>query len=379
MTKFGLFLTTAQIPGLTQEQVFDNSTHYALLAEELGYDSAWTLEHHFTRYGLCGDPLVMAGYLLGKTTTLQVGTAVSVLPLYHPVHLAERVALLDQLSGGRFLFGIGRGGFIKDFEVFNQKPEESHLVMREWMGIIREAMQRDSVVERDNDLISFPAVPVYPSPRTAGGPPVYVVCESPSSTEWVASQGYPMMMSWWLEKEAMRAQVDLYNDVAEAHGHDPTGVDHMISCVVSVGDSREGARAAVRENFDWFRRTGQQAAFKVQELRKLPNYADLLRKWEEFALKQGGDFDKANRQHTENVLNLNVIGTPQECIDHLGELMAATGVRHVLCGFEGHGERAAVSANMTRFAEEVMPTLRKAFDGPDPAFDRVGGETVGVR
>jgi alkanal monooxygenase alpha chain len=361
-TRFGLFLTTAQIPGLTQEEVFDNSTHYAVLGEQLGYDSAWTLEHHFTRYGLCGDPLVMAGYLLGKTTTLKVGTAVSVLPLYHPIHLAERVGLLDQLSDGRFLFGIGRGGFIKDFEVFNPKPELSHSMMREWIGIIQEAMQPDSVIERDNELIQIPAVPVYPTPRTHGGPPVYVVCESPSSTEWVASQGLPMMMSWWLEKEAMRAQVDLYNEVAQAHGHDTEGVDHIISCIASVGDSYEQARAAVHANFDWFRRTGQQAAFKVKELRKLPNYADLLRKWEEFALSQDGDIDKANRQHTENVLNLNVIGTPQQCIDHLGELMEVTGVRQVLCGFEGHGERAAVSANMTRFAEEVMPVLQKTFD-----------------
>lgn len=372
MAKFGLFLTTAQIPGLSQEDVFDNSVHYAQLGEELGFESAWALEHHFTRYGLCGDPLVMAGYLLGKTTTLKVGTAVSVLPLYHPVHLAERVALLDQLSNGRFLFGIGRGGFIKDFEVFKQQPEKSHLIMREWIGIIMEAMKENSVVERDNDLISFPAVPVYPTPRTPDGPPVYVVCESSSSTEWVASQGLPMMMSWWLEKEAMRAQVDLYNEVSQAHGHDPEGIDHIISCVASVGDSREQARAAIHANFDWFRRTGQQAAFKVQQLRKMPNYADLLRKWEEFALEHDGDIDRANRQHTENVLNLNVIGTPQQCIDHLGTLMEVTGVRHVLAGFEGHGQRGPVSDNMRRFAEEVMPVLNATFDDRAPVGVGIG-------
>lgn len=358
---FGLFLTTAQPPILTQEDVFDNSRHYAQLAEELGFDSAWTLEHHFTRYGLCGDPLVMAGFLLGATSTLRVGTAVSVLPIHHPIQLAERGALLDQLSGGRFDFGIGRGGFIKDFEVFGQDPKESHLLMREWIGICEQAWAGE-VVERDNDLVKIPAVPVYPTPRTPGGPKVYVVCESSSSTEWVASQGYPMMMSWWLEKEAMRAQVDLYNEVAEAHGHPTEGVDHQISCLVSVGDTYEQARAAVHENFDWFRRTGQQAAFKVQELRKLPNYRDLLRKWEEFALKQEGDFDAANRQHTENVLDLNVIGTPEQCIEHLADLCDATGVRHVLCGFEGHGQRELVSENMERFATEVMPEVKRILE-----------------
>jgi len=63
-----------------------------------------------------------------------------------------------------------------------------------------------------------------------------------------------MMMSWWLEKEAMRAQVDLYNEVAQAHGHDPEGVDHIISCIASSANSYEQARAAVHANFDWFRR-----------------------------------------------------------------------------------------------------------------------------
>jgi alkanal monooxygenase alpha chain len=355
--KFGLFLTTAQAPGLTQEDVFNDSTHYALLAEELGFYGAWTLEHHFTRYGLCGSPLTMAGYLLGKTSRLRVGTAVSVLPLHNPIHLAEQAALLDQLSGGRFDFGIGRGGFTKDFEVYGVPADRSHEYMREWIAIIEEAWTCD-VVERSNELIEFPAVPVYPTPRTVGGPPVYAVCESPSSTEWVASQGYPMMMSWWHDREAMRAQIELYNAVAEANGHDPNGVDHVISCVVSVGDTYDAAREAIYDNFDWFRRTGQQAAFKLQELRKLPNYGELLRRWEEFALKQDGDFDKANRQHTENVLNLNVIGTPQQCIDRIAELRDATNVHHFICGFEGHGTREPVSDNMRRFAEEVIPALQ---------------------
>ncbi|NNH75651.1 LLM class flavin-dependent oxidoreductase [Nocardia uniformis] len=362
MTKFGIFLTTAKLPNITEADVFNNSSYYATLGEQLGFDSCWTLEHHFTPYGLCGDPLVMAAYLLGKTERLQVGTAVSVLPNHHPVQLAERVAMLDRLSNGRFLFGVGRGGFVKDFEVFDQPADKSHLIMREWMSIINDAFTHPGVVERDNEFIRIPAVPVYPTPQTPGGPPVYVVCESPSSTEWVASQGLPMMMSWWLEKDAMRTQIELYNDVAEAHGHDPEGVDHQISCLVSVGDSREQARAAVHDNFDWFRRTGQEAAFRIQHLRNLPNYAELMRKWEEFALDQGGDLDRANLQHTENILDLNVVGTPEYCVDHLGELMEATGVRHVLAGFEGPGTREAVAENMTRFAEEVIPSLKKQFD-----------------
>lgn len=356
--KFGAFLTTAHYPGHTQEQVFDTATTCALEAERLGFDGAWVLEHHFTRFGLCAHPITMAAYLLGKTTTLRVGSAVCVLPLYHPVQLAEQVAMIDQLSDGRFDFGIGRGLFQKDFQVFGVDPARTHELMREWIAIIERAWGSE-VVEAKSDLIEFPPVPLYPQPRSEGGPPVYVVCESPSSTEWVASQGYPMMMSWWLEREAIRAQVELYDEVARAHGHDPEGVDHILSCIAHVADSAQEAREAVRDNIAWWRKVSQEAMLKFEELRKLPNYEFVFRRWEDQLLSGAGDPDAGEAESVERLLELNVLGTPDECVESLCELAELTGVRHVICGFEGVGDLEGTLGSMRRFAGEVAPRVRE--------------------
>lgn len=356
--RFGIFLTTGQLPEMTTHDVFQNAVRHAREAEALGFDDAWVLEHHFTRYGLCSNPLTMASFLLGRTTQLRVGTAVAVLPLYHPIQLAEQAAIVDQLSEGRLLLGVGRGAFHKDFAVFGSDAAQSHEHMREALGLMERAW-RDDVVESEHGRYVFPAVPVYPAPYSAPQPPVYVVCESPASTEWTAEHGYPMILSWWIELERMRAQVELYNEVSQANGHEPAEAKHIMSCIASVADNAEAARNGIRENFSWWRQIGAEAHFKLDELRKLPNYPEFLRRWEEFVLRADGDADEAEKDIMERLLDINLVGTPQECIARIEEIRAATGVTHYVCGFDGWGQSEAIVANMRRFATEVVAAFRE--------------------
>jgi alkanesulfonate monooxygenase SsuD/methylene tetrahydromethanopterin reductase-like flavin-dependent oxidoreductase (luciferase family) len=118
-TSFGLFLNCGgEAPGRSHDAVFELALAEADLAERLGYRDLWVTEHHFIPFGVNPSALAMASYLLGRTRWLRVGTAVTLAPLYHPLQLAEQAALLDQLSGGRFDFGIGRGGYLRDFVEF---------------------------------------------------------------------------------------------------------------------------------------------------------------------------------------------------------------------------------------------------------------------
>jgi alkanal monooxygenase alpha chain len=363
--KFGVFLTTAHYPKWTQEQVFDNTVDYAVEAERLGFDDAWVLEHHFTRFGICAHPVTLASYLLAKTTTLRVGTAVCVLPLYHPLQMAEQVAMVDQLSNGRFDFGVGRGLFQKDFAAFGVDPSKTHLMMREWLELIKRAWTQD-VVEAHGPQIEFPAVPLYPTPRVKPHPPIYVVCESPASTEWVASQGYPMILSWWLEREALRSQVELYNEVARAHGHDPSQAEHVLSAIGCIADSREQAKSQTRDNIGWWRKVSKEALIKFEELRKLDNYEFVLRRWEDQILAGAGDPDAGERATLERLLDLNLIGTAEQCAGRIVELVETTGINHFVVGFEGAGEKPEVLDSMRRFAREVVPMV-EAHVGPSAA------------
>src|SRR2546427_12475168 len=98
--------------------VYADELHLADLAEPLGFDSIWGVEHHFTDYTMCPDVLEFLTYMAGRTRRVQLGSMVVVLPWHDPVRVAEQVSMLDTMSQGRFVFGIGRGLWRGEFEGF---------------------------------------------------------------------------------------------------------------------------------------------------------------------------------------------------------------------------------------------------------------------
>lgn len=105
-----LFLLAGEFPGADHATTLRRSVAYARAAEAAGFDGVWFAEHHFITYGVCPSAVTLAGFVLGATTRLRVGTAAAILSNRHPVALAEEAALLDAVSGGRFDLGVGRGG-----------------------------------------------------------------------------------------------------------------------------------------------------------------------------------------------------------------------------------------------------------------------------
>lgn len=347
---WGIYISTAQHERLTQREVWVNSSEYCRFAEKLGYHSAWLLEHHFTRYGMCGSPLTLAAYLLGMTEKLKVGTAVSVIPLEHPLRLAENVAMIDQLSSGRLLFGIGRGFFMKDFDVFGVDVKKNHLILEEWTDIMMRAW-RDGKVSSDSELIKFPEVNVYPEPFTKPGPPLYVACSSPSRTEWAAKLGIPMMIDYLTEDEEKRSQIELYNEVAAAHDHDPYKIKHMLSCIGFVGEEPE-KETLMRNNMIWWESEFLRASKLFDpEYKDVKNYEYYHRQRE--TAKLSGNWLPEHR--IERVLRLNPNGSPQKCIDRLCATLEGTTIGTVVMGFEALANQGLVKESMQRFMEEVAP------------------------
>jgi alkanesulfonate monooxygenase SsuD/methylene tetrahydromethanopterin reductase-like flavin-dependent oxidoreductase (luciferase family) len=108
--RFGVFLLAGRYPGQDDGAALRRAMDAVLAAEAAGFDDAWIAEHHFMSYGTCPSAITFAAHALGRTTRIGVGTAVSVLSTTHPVALVEQVALLDQLTGGRLLLGVGEVG-----------------------------------------------------------------------------------------------------------------------------------------------------------------------------------------------------------------------------------------------------------------------------
>ena len=107
--QIGLFHSIQWPEGSNQRDRYDQALTQACRADEAGFDSVWLTEHHFSRHGIVSDSLMVLAHLAARTSHVRLGTAVSVLPLHHPVRFAEAVATVDQLSRGRLDLGIGRG------------------------------------------------------------------------------------------------------------------------------------------------------------------------------------------------------------------------------------------------------------------------------
>ena len=141
------------------------TTDAAIAAEQAGFDDAWFAEHHFMSYGVCPSAMTLAAFVLGQTSRIAVGTAVSVLPVWHPVALAEQTALLDQVSAGQFRLGVGRGGPWVDLEVFGTGLRRYESGFAESLDLLLTALSQDTI-SAAGPLFTFPEISMVPRPRT---------------------------------------------------------------------------------------------------------------------------------------------------------------------------------------------------------------------
>src|SRR5437588_3120935 len=110
---------------VSDRQIYLNELALADMAEPLGFDSIWSVEHHFTDYTMCPDVVQFLSYMAGRTRNVKLGSMVVVLPWHDPMRVAEQVSMLDQLSGGRMILGLGRGAGKVEFDGFRLSMDES--------------------------------------------------------------------------------------------------------------------------------------------------------------------------------------------------------------------------------------------------------------
>ena len=161
--KVGIALNMLTKEGRSDAEVF--AEHLALgdLAEPLGFDSLWALEHHFTGYAMSPSPTQLLSYFAGRTKRITLGTAVIVLPWHDPVRVAEQIALLDIMSGGRCLFGFGRGAASVEYAGFRIPMEEARPRFVEAAQIVVKALTNESF-EWEGEFFKIPRTSIRPRP-----------------------------------------------------------------------------------------------------------------------------------------------------------------------------------------------------------------------
>jgi len=161
--------------------------------ERSGYDAVWLAEHHFSTYSVCPSIHVMGAHIAARTKRLRIGTAVSLAPFYHPLRLAEEVALLDVLSEGRVNFGAGRGFDATEYKNFGVSRDESYPKFREHVQVVLEAWKNERLTFH-GQFCHYDDVEVLPKPLQTPHPPVWLASSSEDAVVWSAQHGYSILM-----------------------------------------------------------------------------------------------------------------------------------------------------------------------------------------
>src|SRR5438045_944149 len=207
-------------PGLSDAAVF--AEHLALgdLAEPLGFDSLFALEHHFTGYAMSPSPTQLLSYYAGRTKRITLGTAVIVLPWHDPVRVAEEIALLDILCGGRCLFGFGRGAASVEYAGFRIPMGEARLRFVEAAQLIRKALSEPEF-EWQGEFYQIPRTSIRPRPISHPEERFFASSVSPESAEIMAKLGFGILVVMQNEWAKAAESIVSYREIAQSAGHNP--------------------------------------------------------------------------------------------------------------------------------------------------------------
>src|SRR6201996_2822080 len=178
--KIGVSLSILAQAGRSDVAVYKEHLELGDLAEPLGFDSIFALEHHFTGYSMSPAPVQLLSYFAGRAKRLALGTAVIVLPWHDPIRVAESIALLDVLCGGRCLFGFGRGAASVEYAGFRIPMEEARPRFAEAAQIILMAMKEESF-EFHGEYYQIPRISIRPRPMSHPERRFYASSVSPES------------------------------------------------------------------------------------------------------------------------------------------------------------------------------------------------------
>ncbi len=215
-----------------------------------GYEAVWLAEHHFNTYSVCPSVHLMGMQVAARTARLRIGTAVSLAPMYHPLRLAEEVALLDVLSGGRVNWGAGRGNDPTEFGVFGLDLDSSYARFRENVEIVIRAWSEDRVSYAGR-YTTVENIEVLPKPLQRPHPPVWVAASSPDAIAWAGRQGYSILMDPHSPHADIGAKFDNYKMALADGGHSFAGRRIPMARLLAVAPTDEEARETARRGAQW--------------------------------------------------------------------------------------------------------------------------------
>ncbi|GAB3673998.1 hypothetical protein GCM10027589_43960 [Actinocorallia lasiicapitis] len=240
-----------------ESQAFRNVIDQVVLADQIGMDTAWFVEHHFTRgFSHSSAPDLVLSAISQRTSNIHLGLGVVLLPFQSPIRTAERVATLDVLSGGRVEFGTGRGASPLEYQAFQRPFEQSRQLWEESLEAVLAIWNADGEpVTRKSEYFEIPNVSVYPRPVQEPHPPVWVASTSLDGYLAAAKQGYNLLGMTMLKGiDDVADDIAAYKQCLADNGFDPATRRIAIMIPWHVGPTRAEAVDTAADAVLWYLR-----------------------------------------------------------------------------------------------------------------------------
>lgn len=344
----------------SEYDAYHNVVAQAVLGDQVGFHSIWTVEHHFLEeYSHCSSPEALYGMIAAKTERIRIGHGVRLLPFpyNHPVRVAESAAVLDLLCNGRLEFGTGRSSTRAELEGFGIDPNATRELWEEALDMVVAAWTND-VFEWRGKQFQIPPRRVLPKPLQDPHPPLWGATSSPPSHRLMGEKGMGLLsFTIGTPPEELKQRIDLYREglqVAKPVGKFVNGraaTFTMVHCAETTAKAREQAA----KSFEWYAKTGTEAVASVS-------------KWQREIGRESGTYAYGDALVDMDLGFMDfdflsstgacVVGDPDTCIDTC-KRYAAAGCDLLLCLVQPYGiPNDAVNRSIELLGKHVIPALR---------------------
>ncbi len=348
---FGININFTMGGAMTHQEAIRDSMAEVDLAEQMGLDTVWLGEMHFNpARSVLSAPIVIASSIATRTKRLRVGMAVQVLPLIHPLRIAEEAATVDQLSEGRFEFGVGRSGNVRAYDIMGIDYGESKDRFQEALDIILLAWSGETF-SYEGKYNHITNASISPLPYQQPHPKVRIAASSEDSFGRIGRLGYPIFLGLrTMDVEDLKTNLQEYKQEWQAAGHPGEGGDINVRFPVYIAPSEAEAIEEPKESIEAF----------FQRQRELFEYS---------RGRQGADVSAGRQARYERLVNSTyedlletrvVFGSPEQVIDRLHEFREMLGVSGITAELNPGGflPKEAVQRSLRLMTEEVMPAFK---------------------
>lgn len=339
--KFGIGYFTLQSPPhkpRPHRELYSEMLEEISVADEMGFDSAWLSEHHFLGDGYCPSLLVTAAAIAARTKKIRIGTGVLLMPLHDPVRVAEDAAVVDLISGGRLILGLGLGYRQEEFAAFGKTLKERRGRMEESIEILHKSWA-DEPFSLDGKYYKIENTSVTPKP-VQDPIPIWIGAFTEPAIRRAARIGAPLFIPAIGIIPIVKYLFDLHSSLLEEYGKDPDDFEKPLVREIYISDQKS-----------------DQVWEKIKE--DVTYTAKGYASWGSMVDREGNLLSDPDAPILYDIAReQSIIGTPEECIDTIKRYMEELPVDNLICRFKFPGiSHDEAMRSMKLFVEKVLPAV----------------------